>query len=68
MTLLAAWALVLSRLSGQHDVVIGSPIANRGRREVQDQIGFFVNMLALRLDLDGDPDIAALLALSLIHI
>lgn len=62
MTLLAAWALVLSRLSGQHDVVIGSPIANRGRREVQDQIGFFVNMLALRLDLDGDPDIAALLA------
>lgn len=62
MTLLAVWALVLSRLSGQHDVVIGSPVANRGRREVQDQIGFFVNMLALRLDLDGDPDIAALLA------
>lgn len=35
---------------------------HRGRREVQDQIGFFVNMLALRLDLDGDPDIATLLA------
>ena len=62
MLLLAAWALVLSRLSGQHDVVIGSPLANRGRREVQDQIGFFVNMLALRLDLDGEPDVATLLA------
>ena len=48
MLLLAAWSVVLSRLSGQTDLVIGSPVANRGRRETQDQIGFFVNTLVLR--------------------
>ncbi len=62
MTLFAAWAIVLSRLSGQTDLVVGTPVANRGRREVQDLIGFFVNTLAVRLDLDGDPDTATLLA------
>ena len=62
MLLLAAWAVVLSRLSGQTDLVIGSPVANRGRRETQDQIGFFVNTLALRLALDDDPTIETLLA------
>src|SRR6185436_15217255 len=45
MTLLAGWATVLSRLSGQDDVVFGTPSANRGRSEVEHLIGFFVNML-----------------------
>ncbi|WP_246774145.1 non-ribosomal peptide synthetase [Bradyrhizobium diazoefficiens] len=61
MTVLAAWAAVLSRLSGQDDIVIGVPSANRGRREVEELIGFFVNTLALRLDLSGRPSVAELL-------
>ncbi|WP_445222710.1 amino acid adenylation domain-containing protein (plasmid) [Bradyrhizobium sp. Pa8] len=61
MTVLAGWAAVLSRLSGQHDVVIGVPSANRGRREIEGLIGFFVNTLALRLDLSGEPSVLQLL-------
>ncbi|UPJ46489.1 amino acid adenylation domain-containing protein [Bradyrhizobium sp. 200] len=61
MTVLAAWAAVLSRLSGQSDVVIGTPTANRNRREIEGLVGFFVNMLALRVDLSGEPDMAELL-------
>ncbi|MBW3656258.1 MAG: AMP-binding protein, partial [Gemmatimonadetes bacterium] len=61
MTLLAGWATVLGRLSGQEEVVIGSPMAGRGRREVEGLIGFFVNTLALRLDLSGAPTVAELL-------
>ncbi|HEX8362676.1 MAG TPA: amino acid adenylation domain-containing protein, partial [Longimicrobium sp.] len=62
MTLMAAWATVLARLSGQDDVVIGTPTANRGRPETEGLIGFFVNTLALRLDLAGEPTVAELLA------
>ncbi|HEX8362163.1 MAG TPA: amino acid adenylation domain-containing protein, partial [Longimicrobium sp.] len=62
MTLMAAWATVLARLSGQDDVVIGTPTANRGRKEVEGLIGFFVNTLALRMDLSGAPTVAELLA------
>ncbi|WP_045757272.1 non-ribosomal peptide synthetase, partial [Xanthomonas albilineans] len=62
MTLLASWALLLSRLSGQDDVVIGSPVANRGRSETEGLIGFFVNTLALRVELSGSPTLAQLLA------
>nr|WP_225040606.1 non-ribosomal peptide synthetase [Rhizobium sp. T1473]MCA0807264.1 amino acid adenylation domain-containing protein [Rhizobium sp. T1473] len=61
MTVLAAWAAVLSRLSGQDDLVIGVPSANRGRREIEELIGFFVNTLALRLDLSGAPSVSELL-------
>ncbi|UFS85862.1 amino acid adenylation domain-containing protein [Bradyrhizobium daqingense] len=61
MTLLAAWAAVLSRLSGQTDVVIGTPTANRNRPEIEGLIGFFVNMLAIRIDLSTDPSVAELL-------
>ena len=61
MTLLSGWAALLSRLSGQKEVVIGSPSANRGRREIEGLIGFFVNTLALRIDLSGDPSVAELL-------
>ncbi|HET7464986.1 MAG TPA: amino acid adenylation domain-containing protein, partial [Longimicrobium sp.] len=61
MTLLAGWAVVLGRLSGQDEVVIGTPTAGRGRREIEKLIGFFVNTLALRLDLAGAPTVAELL-------
>ncbi|WP_215544475.1 non-ribosomal peptide synthetase [Amycolatopsis sp. CA-230715] len=62
MTVLAAWALVLSRLSGQSEVVIGTPTANRRRDELDGLIGFFANTLALRVDLAGEPTAAELLA------
>ncbi|HEV2734556.1 MAG TPA: amino acid adenylation domain-containing protein, partial [Longimicrobiaceae bacterium] len=61
MTLLAGWAAVLSRLSGQRDVVVGTPTANRGRREIEGLIGFFVNMLPVRVELAGSPTVAELL-------
>ena len=61
MTLLAGWSVVLSRLSGQDDVVIGTPTAGRGRREIEGLIGFFVGTLALRVDLSGAPTVAELL-------
>ncbi|PPT24485.1 condensation domain-containing protein, partial [Xanthomonas arboricola] len=62
MTLLAAWAAVLSRLSGQEDVVIGVPSANRNQYELEPLIGFFVNTLALRIGLGERPSVAELLA------
>ncbi|PQQ33035.1 non-ribosomal peptide synthetase [Photorhabdus luminescens] len=62
MTLLAAWGTVLSRLSGQEDLVIGTPSAGRNRQEVESLIGFFVNTLALRMDLSGAPNVMELLA------
>ncbi len=55
MTLLGAFAALLHRYSGQDDVVVGTPAANRGRSEVENLVGFFVNTLALRTDLSGDP-------------
>src|SRR5262249_30578707 len=54
MTLLAGWAALLGRLSGQTDVVIGTPVANRGQIETEGLIGFFVNMLALRVEVSGN--------------
>jgi len=62
MTLLAGWSILMSRLSGQRDLVIGSPVANRQRSEIEPLIGFFVNTLALRVALDSDPRVAELLA------
>ncbi|RFA24303.1 hypothetical protein B7R25_17010, partial [Subtercola boreus] len=62
MTILAAWASLLSRLSGQEDIVIGTPVANRARTEVEGLIGFFVNTLALRVDLSESQDLETLLA------
>ncbi|MCP4656573.1 MAG: non-ribosomal peptide synthetase, partial [bacterium] len=55
MTLLAAFQALLARCAGQHDVTIGSAVANRNRSEIEGLIGFFVNMLPLRVDLSGDP-------------
>jgi amino acid adenylation domain-containing protein/non-ribosomal peptide synthase protein (TIGR01720 family) len=62
MTLLAAFQGLLSRLSGETDVVVGTPVAGRTRAEVDDVIGFFVNLLALRTRLGGDPSFLELLA------
>ena len=62
MTLLAAFQVVLSRWSGQDDFAVGSPVANRTRAETEGLIGYFVNMLALRADLAGDPSTLDLLA------
>ncbi|HKI01744.1 MAG TPA: amino acid adenylation domain-containing protein, partial [Thermoanaerobaculia bacterium] len=61
MTLLAAFALLLRRTSGQDDLAVGAPAANRGRREVEGLIGFFINSLVLRLDLSGEPGFRGLL-------
>ncbi len=55
MTLVAAFDALLSRLTGETDLVIGTGIANRTRPELEPLIGFFVNALALRLDVSGDP-------------
>ncbi|BAZ50358.1 amino acid adenylation [Nostoc sp. NIES-4103] len=61
MTLLAAFKTLLCRYSGQNDVVVGSPIANRDRTELEGLIGFFVNTLVLRTDLSGNPTFRELL-------
>lgn len=61
MTLLAGWAVALSRLSGQHDLVVGTPVANRQRAELEPLIGYFVNTLALRVQSSGNPTVAELL-------
>ncbi|MFL6290862.1 MAG: amino acid adenylation domain-containing protein, partial [Thermoanaerobaculia bacterium] len=55
MILLAAWAMLLRRYGSQDEVVVGTPIANRERAELEGVIGFFANTLALRVDLSGDP-------------
>ncbi|MEW5931733.1 MAG: amino acid adenylation domain-containing protein, partial [Gemmatimonadota bacterium] len=61
MTFLAALCVLLRRRSGQDDVVVGTPIAGRTRAETEGLIGFFVNMLALRTRLGGDPGFRELL-------
>jgi aspartate racemase len=61
MTLLAAFQTLLYRYTGQEDIVVGSPIANRTRAELEGLIGFFVNTLALRTNLSGNPGFRELL-------
>jgi amino acid adenylation domain-containing protein len=61
MILLAAFQVLLYRYTGQEDVMVGSPIANRRRPEVEGLIGFFVNTLVLRADLSGNPSFTELL-------
>lgn len=61
MTLLTAFAVLLSRYSNQEDIVIGSPIANRNQSELESLIGFFVNTLALRVQLPENPTFLELL-------
>ncbi len=62
MVLLAAFAALLERQSGQDDMLLGTPIANRTHREVEELIGAFVNTLVLRVELAGDPVFRTLLA------
>ncbi|HTK11515.1 MAG TPA: amino acid adenylation domain-containing protein, partial [Ktedonobacteraceae bacterium] len=61
MTLLATFQLLLMRYSGQADITVGTPIANRTRQELEELIGFFVNTLVLRTDLSGNPTFLELL-------
>ena len=61
MTLLAAFAALLHRYSGQNEFCVGSPVANRNRVEFERTIGFFLNMVVLRLETGGDPTFAELL-------
>jgi amino acid adenylation domain-containing protein len=62
MLLLTVFKLVLSRWSGQQDIVVGTPIANRTRVETESLLGFFVNTLPIRTDLSGNPTFRELLA------
>ncbi len=62
MTLLSAFKVLMYRYSGQDDICVGTPIANREQEEVSGLIGFFVNTLALRSDLSGNPSFDELLA------
>jgi non-ribosomal peptide synthetase component F len=62
MALLAAFEVLLCSVSGERDVLIGIPVAGRTVPEVEDLVGFFVNLLALRADLRDDPPLTELLA------
>nr|WP_275580603.1 amino acid adenylation domain-containing protein [Herpetosiphon giganteus] len=62
MLLLGAWVGLLQRYTGQNDIIVGSPIANRNRRELEDLIGFFVNTLVMRVKPANDPTFLELLA------
>ena len=61
MTLLAAFQVLLQRHSGQSDFAVGTPVANRGRAEIESLVGYFINMLALRADFSGAPTFRELL-------
>jgi amino acid adenylation domain-containing protein len=61
MTLLAAFQALLSRYSGQDEIVVATPIAGRNRAETESLIGFFINTLVLRTDLSGNPSFEELL-------
>ncbi|MEH2247202.1 amino acid adenylation domain-containing protein [Nostoc sp.] len=62
MTLLAAFGTILYRYTGQEDILIGSPIAGRKQVETEGLIGFFVNTLAIRTNLSGNPSFRQLLS------
>lgn len=62
MTLLSAFQTLLHRYTGQDDIIVGSPIANRQQQETEGLIGFFVNTVVLRSDLSGNPTFRELLA------
>ena len=60
-TLLAAFQALLGRYTGQTDIAVGTPIANRTRPELENLVGFFVNTLVMRTDLSGNPTFRELL-------
>ena len=55
MTLLAAFETLAARYTGSKDIVIGAPVANRTRAEIEGLIGYFLNPLAMRVDFSGNP-------------
>ena len=61
MTLLGAFQILLQRYTSQDDIVVGTDIANRNRSEIEPIIGFFVNLLVLRVNLEGNPSFRRLL-------
>jgi hypothetical protein len=61
MTLLTAFAILMHRYSGQDDIVVGSPIANRQDERLESLIGFFANMLAMRVRVDPNASFRELL-------
>ncbi len=61
MVLLAAFSLLLYRYTGEEDILVGTPIANRNRREIEGLIGFFINSLVMRTSMTGNPDFCQLL-------
>jgi len=61
MTLQTAFVVLLSRYAGSDDILIGTPVANRNRGDIEAMIGFFLNTLVLRTDLSGDPSVRALI-------
>ena len=61
MTLLAGFNTVLFRYTGQHDIVVGSPLAGRDCAETEELVGFFINTVLMRTDLSGDPTVKELL-------
>jgi len=61
MTLLAGFQVLLARYSGQDDIVVGTPIANRPRQELADLVGVFANLIVLRIDVSDDPTVYELL-------
>jgi aspartate racemase len=62
MTLFAALVTLLYRYTGQEDIVVGTPIANRNRIETEGVVGFFVNTLVLRVDVSGNPRFTELMS------
>ncbi|WP_460908686.1 amino acid adenylation domain-containing protein, partial [Paraburkholderia jirisanensis] len=62
MTLLAGWAVTLGSFSGQHDIVVGTPVANRQHPDLEKLLGFFVNTLAIRVRFTENSSIEQLLA------
>ncbi|MDJ0580938.1 non-ribosomal peptide synthetase [Crocosphaera sp.] len=61
MTLLSAFSVLLSRYSRQEDITLGSPIANRKRSEIEPLIGFFLNTLVMRVNLEDNPSVTELI-------
>lgn len=64
MVIFAAWQVLLYRYTGQSDIVVGAPVANRTRVEIEPLIGFFVNTLVLRTEIDGDSNFIDVLSLA----
>src|SRR5262249_42124395 len=57
MMLMAAYHILLHRYTGDEDIVVGTPIAGRQQPETEDLIGLFINTLAIRMNLSGDPTV-----------